>query len=435
MLTAEEIKALRERTKLEMAKRNGYGDISEYGSSDYDFETIPEKGGPILAEQGKRIANPLLHVKDIPGIVLIDEETPDGELPSTTGSRVPSAFENITFTNALDEISTESMKSDKSSCRGACTGLCVGSCIDSCSGCGNDCGSTCTGCTGCTSCTGGCGSGCTGGTSSTVAKSRTLAMSKAAKTSNIAEDTISLDITNPTININRNTYSIDEIYSNNTMITNNADNNEEQEYSYSEPLSKYNGGIQLYGTGCSSCDTACAVGCGNICIGGCSGGCGSGCTNSCSVSCGGNTCTEICMVNCDSWCYESCGNSCNQACSTGCTGGCNGCSGCGGACSYGCSGCTGCSGGCQDNCAYNCTRWCGVACQSGCVGGCLGCSTTCKDKCGSGCVTDCGGECLSSCMQSCTENCYTTCTGQCFGSATGHTIINNTNSIGGTIND
>ena len=161
MLTAEQVNQLKQKEKAEFARRSGWGSMAAFAGAGYDFNTAPAPGAPILAEHGQKTVNPLLHVKDYPGLVLVDGQTPDGATPSTSGDPIPAAFDESLLA-AVDALSTETMQGAVSSCRGACSGLCLGTCTGGCAGCGGSCNTSCSGCSGCSSCSGGCGSGCSG---------------------------------------------------------------------------------------------------------------------------------------------------------------------------------------------------------------------------------------------------------------------------------
>lgn len=162
MLTADEINALKQKVKTEMARRSGNGSLARLAEASQDFASVPAPGGKILAEHGAKAINPILQVADVPGLMLVDGETPEGEVPSTSGDPIPPAFD-AGLLEHMEDLAAEPMTASSSSCRGACSGLCAGTCTDSCSGCGASCNISCSGCSGCSSCTGGCGSACTGG--------------------------------------------------------------------------------------------------------------------------------------------------------------------------------------------------------------------------------------------------------------------------------
>lgn len=170
MLTAAQVNQLREKTRAELARRGGFGSLAGFAGTEYDFETVPRPGGQVLAEHGQKTINPLLAVTDIPGLVLVGEESPEGGVPSGKGDPIPKEFDE-TLLSHVEVLAAEPMQGAQSSCRGACSGLCAGSCVGSCSGCGASCSSSCSGCSGCGgSCTGcsgcsGCGSSCAGGCS------------------------------------------------------------------------------------------------------------------------------------------------------------------------------------------------------------------------------------------------------------------------------
>lgn len=131
---AEEINTLKSKIKTEFNRRNGYGSLVNYTSSDYDFTVTPTAGGTILEEHGKKTVDILLAVKDV------------GDLHFTiAGETIPTSFNNQ-LNAYVDSLAAEPSTNGTSSCRGACTGLCLGTCHTSCNGCSG----TCSGCTGCT---------------------------------------------------------------------------------------------------------------------------------------------------------------------------------------------------------------------------------------------------------------------------------------------
>ncbi|MCI6456905.1 MAG: hypothetical protein MSA56_04230 [Clostridium sp.] len=161
MLTAKQLKEIKTRVNKEMSRRSYYGDLSKFNTQ---FQTTPNAGGLILAEQGNKVVEGLLNIEDI-GNLNIEDLKKDGNIPSS--------FDYTTISNALDKYEKESISGNKTSCRGACSGLCLGRCSTTCNGCQGSCGSTCEGsctrscgssCGGCSSsCSGGCYSGCSTG--------------------------------------------------------------------------------------------------------------------------------------------------------------------------------------------------------------------------------------------------------------------------------
>ena len=69
-LTASEINSLKTKVKAEMNRRSGYGSLTSYGSSSYDFTTSPTSDAKILTEQGQKVRDLLLQIKDIPNTKL-----------------------------------------------------------------------------------------------------------------------------------------------------------------------------------------------------------------------------------------------------------------------------------------------------------------------------------------------------------------------------
>lgn len=139
---------LKAKIKAEMIRRNGYGDISTFGTSTYDFVTPPVLNKVVIVEQGQKVVDLALKIKDIPNLKNIAKNDIVHALDIV----------NSNFTN----YANETMEGGVSSCRGACTGLCLGTCTTGCIGCVG-----CTGCTGtCTGCNNSCSgtcSGCTAG--------------------------------------------------------------------------------------------------------------------------------------------------------------------------------------------------------------------------------------------------------------------------------
>lgn len=137
------IKDLKTKIKAEMQRRKGYGDISTYGGTAYDFTNAASVDKPVLAEHGEKTINIMYAVKDI------------DVTQAASGKLLP---ENApTLTTLIGKMSTESMEGSTSSCRGACAGLCAGSCIGGCNGCSGGCNA------GCQGCTASCGSSCASG--------------------------------------------------------------------------------------------------------------------------------------------------------------------------------------------------------------------------------------------------------------------------------
>ncbi len=145
VITAEYMNNLKASIKTEMSRRKGYGDLSAYAGSNYDFTDTPTSDHEILAEQGQKTIDLLLYIKDITGI----NKTAQGDILPPAGS---------TLSALVSQYASESMEGTTSSCRGACAGLCAGSCTGGCNGCTGKCDTGCQGCT--ASCGSGCSSGC-----------------------------------------------------------------------------------------------------------------------------------------------------------------------------------------------------------------------------------------------------------------------------------
>jgi len=145
IVTAEYINSLKSSIKTEMKRRKGYGDLSSYAGTAYDFTETPAADKEIIAEQGQKTIDLLLYIKDITGI----NKTAQGEIIPAAGS---------TLSTLVSKYASEAMEGNTSSCRGACAGLCAGSCTGGCNGCTGKCNTGCQGCT--ASCGSGCASGC-----------------------------------------------------------------------------------------------------------------------------------------------------------------------------------------------------------------------------------------------------------------------------------
>ena len=142
-LNAELVEALtniKSRIKAEMARRNGYGSLTDLSAPELDYNVSPI--GTILSEHMQKIKDPLLHIKDF--------------AKSNSFSQVVEPISGLqNMESFLTIIESEPMYGEQTSCRSACSGLCMGTCIDTCDGCSTGCQN------GCTSCTSGCGAGCT----------------------------------------------------------------------------------------------------------------------------------------------------------------------------------------------------------------------------------------------------------------------------------
>lgn len=151
-MKAEEFIAIKERVKNEMNRRClagldqgsspiNFGSLRKFGEAEYEFETVPEQGEAVLAEQGEKVINIMYEVKDI------DSPFVAKGMPLKVNG----------LDEYLSQLEKEPIEGESSSCRGACSGLCFGSCINGCNGCSGACN------TGCQGCSATCGSGCASG--------------------------------------------------------------------------------------------------------------------------------------------------------------------------------------------------------------------------------------------------------------------------------
>lgn len=160
MMTADQIKTLKAQVKAEMLRRKYTGSVASYGGAAFDFTVQPTKDGPILAEHGNKVIQPINAVKPVAG------------LPNAVqGQPIPAAFDYAGLTKIVNDMAAIPATAANGGCSGSCTGLCQGGCATGCSSCTGSCSGGCTGtcdgsCDGCSgSCDGtctGCGSGCSG---------------------------------------------------------------------------------------------------------------------------------------------------------------------------------------------------------------------------------------------------------------------------------
>jgi len=97
MLTTAEIISLKSKVKAEMARRSGYGSLSSFAGTTYDFTTTPTKGGAILAEHGQKTIDLLLQIKDNGNLKFVKQN----EL-------IPSGFDSALITY-VDTLAKETM--------------------------------------------------------------------------------------------------------------------------------------------------------------------------------------------------------------------------------------------------------------------------------------------------------------------------------------
>src|SRR5574344_2197460 len=102
MLTTSEFIALKAQIKAEMLRRNSYGSLAAYGGSDYDFTNTPTSGNPIYTEQGQKIVDLALLIKDIDGMANVKK-----------GDVIPRGIDNLA--DIFSTYATESMYSSTSS--------------------------------------------------------------------------------------------------------------------------------------------------------------------------------------------------------------------------------------------------------------------------------------------------------------------------------
>ena len=142
MFDKSKLNEVRAAVKAEAQRRNQYGSIAHYGDSTYDPGATPTSGSIIRAQSGIGIIDPLVSIKEFGDIRELVHE----------GGAIPDDFNENKIITYVNELKSESMTGNRSSCRGACTGLCIGTCGGTCNGCSGGCGGGCiSGCN--TSCT------------------------------------------------------------------------------------------------------------------------------------------------------------------------------------------------------------------------------------------------------------------------------------------
>ena len=104
MLTSEKINELKAKVKTEMARRSGNGSLANFAGSAYDFSDVPAPGKLILAEHGQKTINPLLNIKDVPGLVLVADTAPDGSTPSGQGDDTDAYTWRLVFSEGHRKI-------------------------------------------------------------------------------------------------------------------------------------------------------------------------------------------------------------------------------------------------------------------------------------------------------------------------------------------
>lgn len=217
----------------------------------------------IRSEQGRRIIDNLLKIRDFDDAILVKED-----------ERIPWAFDFQNLSDRIDQLASMDFDTSILSCRSGCTGLCIGSCGANCTkGCSDEC-TTCssqcvTGCTSeCTGCSTTCGTSC-GGTCGNGCEAQAMAC------------------TGCTAGCSGCTFTCSSTC-------------------YSGCYTGCSGTCGWQCTGnvsgvCGACDTNCTGTCENKCLSGCSGGC-TGCNTTCGDSCGA----------CDGSCLSSSGDTVNS---------------------------------------------------------------------------------------------------------------------------
>ena len=81
-MTAQEMNDLKSKIKSLCSKRGGFGSLSSFSGSSYNFSTTPVDGGIIRAEHGQKTIDIALEIEDIDGLHLAKKEIPKSVLLS-----------------------------------------------------------------------------------------------------------------------------------------------------------------------------------------------------------------------------------------------------------------------------------------------------------------------------------------------------------------
>ena len=151
------------RIQAELARRNGYGDLSGYASIALPEGTPITAGGFITTPVFNTLRTGLAYIKTtgLPAAAVA------GETKINTSDLV--AIDALLTAFEAQPRGAVSNNDCSAQCAGMCVSQCTTTCLSTCTGgCADACSATCTGtctggCTSCTSCTGTCSTTCTGG--------------------------------------------------------------------------------------------------------------------------------------------------------------------------------------------------------------------------------------------------------------------------------
>ena len=257
IITTNKFISLKSRIKNEVNRRQYVGSVTSYGTSSYDFTTVPTQGKPVNSEHYNKLLTPMRAINSSGIMSNVSNGKPINDYLDTLDAKL-SVFESKPVTAAAANTG----------CSASCTGLCSTSCTN------------CTGCTGtCTSCTGTCTGGCSSCTGTCEGSCTNTCTSCTGTCSGGCQGCGSGCSTGCT--------------------------------GCSGGCSGCGGACSY---GCSGGCTGCGSGCASGCTGGCSGDCSSscqGCSLSCATSCGWDNSRS---------CGSSCAYGCSQDCGAGCEG-------------------------------------------------------------------------------------------------------------------
>ncbi|NCC55701.1 MAG: hypothetical protein EOM11_09525, partial [Erysipelotrichia bacterium] len=168
VITTAKFINIKARVKAEVLRRNGYGSLTSYGGTSYDYATAPATGNPPIEEHIRKIQDPMQAIST----VSIPVDRSAGDLITWDDLNLLDVRLTANEATPRGSYSPSGTGDCASSCSGMCvtqcTTSCIGGCTGSCSGCTGTCTGTCTG-----SCTAACATGCTGSCSGTCTGSCT----------------------------------------------------------------------------------------------------------------------------------------------------------------------------------------------------------------------------------------------------------------------
>lgn len=100
-MTPSQINEIKNKVKKEMQRRGGstaYNSLASFAGAAYDFTVAPASGGAVLVEHGNKIIEPLIQIKDIPGVK-----------PAVKGEKISSGFTYTNLNQAVTNLAKETV--------------------------------------------------------------------------------------------------------------------------------------------------------------------------------------------------------------------------------------------------------------------------------------------------------------------------------------